>query len=175
MSKTFSDVFDEIKAEVSGKSARTFSKADFDRMAKALVNDVDHTVEVASVKGGEMQLKEVKPVAAYRKTLQRILQDFGVDKHESARVLESSYEIASVDGLYELASELIYKYIEAGKKFDFLTRKDFKGSLQLAEVAEATTEHKLIGQEGTVKVKKEKHNVLKAKSSTPNWLKTKLK
>lgn len=179
MAKTFQEVFNEIKSEIttgrSGKPVKSFSKSAFDKLAKAMVNEVDYTIEAVSIKNGEVQSKELKPVQMYRNVIKGILQDFGVDKQEATRILDSSYEIRSVDGLYELASELIYQYIDAGKKFDFVPRRDFTGSLSLREIDETVSEHKLINKEGTVKVKKEKHKVLEKKSKAPRWLKTHLK
>ncbi|HEY8401796.1 MAG TPA: hypothetical protein VIK89_11060 [Cytophagaceae bacterium] len=183
--KSFQEVFDEIKGKISvsnrggkPKLVKSWSRSDFDRLAKALVNDVDYTIDAVSIKNGEVQKKEIKPVQLYRNTIRAILQDFGVDKQEAARIMDSSYEIRSVDGLYELASELIYKYMEAGKKFDFITREDFMGSLTLREVDESVSEHKSISKDGepskTFKVKKGKHKQLEKKSKAPRWLKTRL-
>jgi hypothetical protein len=184
--KSFQEVFDEIKSKVSvsnkGGSPRpvkSWSRSDFDRLAKALVNDVNYTIDSVTIKNGKPEKKEIKPVQLYRNAIRQILIDFGVDKEEAKRIMDESYEIRSVDGLYELASEIIYKYIEAGKKFDFIPRQDFVGSLTLREIGETVTEHKTISKNGepakTIKVKKQKHKQLEKKSKAPRWLKTHLK
>lgn len=181
MSKSFQDVFNEVKSEIkknkkSGKSVKSFSKSAFDKLAKALINEPGYVINSVAVKNGKVEDREIKPVEKFRSGLKLILQDFGVDKQEAARVLDSSYEIRSVEGFYELVSELLYTYVDAGKKFDFIPRKDFIGSLSLREVEEMTTEHKNIQDPTQVfKVKKGKHKQLEKKSKAPRWLKTRLK
>lgn len=177
--KTFNDVLNEIKENISvsktGKPVRTFSRSDFDTLAKAYLNAPDHTVEVVSQKAGELVKKEVAPVAQFRGMIRRILLDFGVDKQESERILSDSYEIRNVDGLYEVISDLVYQYAAAGKKFDFLTLEDFSGSLIIEEIGETISEHRAPGTDEKFKVKKKAHKQLKGKSKTPSWLKERLK
>lgn len=179
MAKTFTEVFEEIKANVSvsksGKPVRSFSRSDFDKLAKAYLNTVDYKIESVAVKDGELVTKEIEPVKALRGMIQRILLDFGVDKQEAARVMSEAYEIRNVDGIYELCSELIYKYMEAGKKFDFIPRMDFVGSLTLKEVGDTITEHKDIRTGEKIKVEKKAHKVLDKKSKVPKWLKKRVK
>ncbi len=174
----FNEVLAEIKGGLSvrknGKVSKTFSRNDFDKLAKAFVNEVGYTTETVSVRGGDLHRKEVKPVVGFRSLIQAILLDFGVDKKEAARVMEESYSIKSVNGLYEFVSELIYQYMEAGKKFDFLTKEDFVGGITLDEVEEETREYEMRQADGTsktYKVTKDKHKVLNKKSKCPQWKK----
>lgn len=173
----FQQVFEEVKSEVSttpkGKPMRSFSRSAFDRLAKAMVNDINYKIEQAGVKKGELVKKDLYPVQEYRKSLHRILVDFGVDKQEADRILTEEYEIRHVDGFYELVSELPYQYMNAGKKFDFIQREDFSGSLTIKEVDETTTEHQNIRTKEKFKVKKQKHKVLEKQSKAPSWLKSK--
>ena len=179
MAKTFTEVFNEIKEGVSttksGKPMQSWSRDAFDKLAKAYVNEVDYTILQASAKGDSYVTKEVKPVQLLRSMIQRILIDFGVDKAEAERVMTEAYEITKVDGIYELCSELIYQYMDTGKKFDFITREDFAGSLVLKEVGESVSDHKHPTTHEVTRVKKEKHKVLEKKSKTPQWLKSKVK
>lgn len=190
MSKTFTEVFNEIKEGISvskkGKPVITFSKSDFEKLAKAYVNEVDYTTEVCSVKAGDLVKDEVKPVEMFRGMIKRILKDFGVDEQEASRVMDSSYEIKSVNGIYEFISELLYKYMEAGKKFDFMTKEDFQGSVYLADILEETKTFANIkkkdadgniiddGRPAEVVVKKKAHKVIKQKSKCPEWLKERM-
>lgn len=175
MTKTFTEVFEEIKANVStsakGKTVKSFSRSDFDKLAKAYLNTPDYTIEAAGLKGGELVTKTIEPVKAFRGMIQRILIEFGVDKQEAATILDSSKEIKNVDGIYELCSELVYQYMNAGKKFDFITREDFAGSLTLKEMGEAISEHTDIRTKEKYKVEKKAHKLLEKKSKTPKWLK----
>jgi hypothetical protein len=175
MTKTFNEVFEEIKSNVSvsasGKPVKSFSRSDFDKLAKAFVNTPEYTLEAVSLKGGELVKKEIKPVLDFRGMIQRILLDFGVDKQEAARILDETYEIRNVDGMYELCSELVYQYANAGKKFDFITREDFAGSILLKDVAAGVSKHKDIRTGAEFEVEKKAHKVLEKKSKVPKWLK----
>lgn len=175
MAKTFEEVFNEIKGNVTlskkGKIVKSFSRTDFDKLAKAFLNTPGYTVTAIGTKEGEVVEKEIKPVEKFRGMIQAILKDFGVDKQEAARVLEDSYEIKNIDGMYEVCSELIYKYLDAGKKFDFITQNDFLGSLTVDEVAETVGTFRNIRTKEEIKIKKKAHKVLKHKSKCPKWLK----
>jgi hypothetical protein len=176
MAKTFQEVFDEIKANVcvskKGKQVKSFSRTDFDKLAKAFLNDVNYKTDVAGTKEGKFVTTEVFPVAEFRKMLAVILKDFGVDKVAAADIADK-YEIRNVDGLYEICSEIIYKYIEAGKKFDFMSKADFKGSLTLSEVAKATGIYRDIKSGAEISITKEAHKMLQRKSKCPAHLKSK--
>lgn len=178
--KNFTEVFNEIKEGLSvsakGKPVKTFSRTDFDRLAKAFINTPDYEATTVSLKGGELQEKSVKPVEGFRGMIQAILRDFGVDKAEAERVMSDSYEIKSVNGLYEFVSELIYVYMDAGKKFDFLPKDDFVGSILLDEIEESVKDYPIKKKDGstvTYNVTKKKHKVLNKKSKCPQWKKSK--
>ncbi len=178
MAKGFQEVFSEIKKNIStsssGKEIKTFSRTDFDKLASAFLNDVEYKTESVAMRGGKLERKTVEPVKALRGLIRKVLIDFGVDKQEAEKIMDSTYEIKSVDGIYELCSELVYQYINAGKKFDFMTKEDFSGSILLKEVDEVVTEHKDIKTGEPYRVKKKKHKVLEKKSKVPKWLKNKL-
>lgn len=180
MAKSFEEVFNEIKANISvsstGKTIKTFSRSDFDKMAKAFVNDVNYTTETVSMKNGKLEKKEVKPVEKFRGMIKAVLKDFGVDAQEAEAIMSDTKEIKSVDGLYELVSELVYRYMEAGKKFDFMPKEDFVGSLSLDSKDEDEKEYRNIKDpDGPgIKVKKKKHKVLNKHSKCPKWLKERM-
>lgn len=180
MSKTVKEVIEEIKSSIthskSGKPVKSFSRSDFDKLTKAILNDPDYSYEVHALRKGKIETKTIKPVELWRASIRAILQDFGVDKQEAARVLEKSYQIRNVNGFYELASAIIYEFIDAGKSFAFPTRHDFTGSISLREVEESVTEHKNIQNPSEkFKVKQKKHKRLEKKSKTAKWLKNRLK
>lgn len=180
MTKTFDEVMQNLREGVSksksGKPTRTFSRTDFNKLAVAFLNEVEYQGEVASIKQGELQLGSIEPVKAFRKLFYRVLTDFGVDKQEAERVLTNEYSFSNADGAYEFISELIFNYLDAGKKFDFIAKADFKGSLVLDEIGESVKEHRNIKDPGAepFKVKKKKHRVVKAKSTAPDWLKSRV-
>lgn len=176
--KTFNEVFEEIRASLTvskkGKPVKSFSRADFDKLAKAFLNTPDYTIQAAIVKDGQLSSKEIKPVELFRGMIQRILIEFGVDKQEAAKVMNET-EFKNVDGLYEVVSELIYQYMNAGKKFDFISREDFTGSLSLKEITETISTHKDIRTGEEFKVEKKAHKLLEKKSKCPKWLKKRQK
>ena len=182
--KTFDEVFNEIKSNVSvgknGKVKKTFSRADFDTLLKAMVNDVEYTTTYCGTKNGELVKKEVQPVKMFRESLKRVLTNFGVDSNDAEKIV-SEYKFTNVDGWYELMSEIIYRYMEADKKFDFPTREDFKGSISMKNVDEAVGTYSSIKKKGetgpvdTFKIETKSHKILEKKSKAPNWLKKKFK
>lgn len=178
MAKTFKEVFDEIKNNISvskkGKPIKTFSRSDFDKLAKAFLNEIGYEVDAISTKNGEVVTTKVYPVKEFRSMLATILKDFGVDAAEREKIL-NGYEIKNVDGLYEVCSELIYKYIEAGKKFDFVPKMDFQGSLTLKEVPKMTGTYRDILTKEEIDITKEAHKILERKSKCPVHLKKKNK
>lgn len=176
MSKGFKELKQELAEEINkGEKKRTHSKTDFNKMAKAFVNDVEFTAH--KVKGvdeeGNPVKEEFQPVKEYRKGLKRILTDFGVDKQEAEKMMQD-YQIKSVDGLYEFMSELMYQYMESGKKFQFIPKEDFNGSMWIDndEGDDDWKEYRNPSKPGeSVYTKRKPHKVLNRKSSCPNWLK----
>lgn len=179
MAKTFNEVFEEIKSNVSlsskGKKLKNFSRTDFDRLAKAYINTPDYTIQKAVAKGDDsFELVEIKPVLQFREMLHSILRGFGVDKQEADRVLTDEELVKNASCMYEFVSELIFQYMSADKKFDFITREDFTGSIKLKDVDEVITTHRSPRGGEKVTVKKKAHRQLDKKSTAPKWLKSRV-
>lgn len=176
MSKGFKELKKEIREEINkGEKKRTHSKNDFNKFAKAYVNDVDHvSYKVKGVdENGAPVKEEFKPVQDYRKGLKKVLADFGVDKQEAEKIM-NDYQFKNVDGLYEFVSELLYEYMETGKKFQFVPKEDFNGSMWVDEDAgdDDWKEYRNPSKPGeSVFTKRKPHKVLNRKSTCPNWLK----
>lgn len=168
----FNEVLEQIKESTKGKKAKTFSRTDFDTLMKAYINDVSYEGTVVKVENGEPVEKTIKPVEAFRGMLEEILIDFGIDKQEAARIKDDSYAIKHVDCMYEFISEIVYKYMEAGKKFDFMPRYDFVGSISLDEKEDSERECTNPRTKEKIVVKSKKHKELKQKSKCPSWLKS---
>lgn len=177
--KSFQEVFDEIKASVStskkGKLIKTFSRSDFDKLAKAFLNEEGYAVDTISTKDGAMVTNQVMPIKEFRNMLRVILIDFGVDKQEAERVIDG-YNIHNVSGLYEVCSELLFQYIAAGKKFDFMPKSDFIGSISLKELGSSIGEFRDIqDKDKVIKISKKAHRLLEKRSKCPKWLKSRVK
>lgn len=182
MSKTFDQVWNEIKESVKvtpkGKKKKTFSKSDFNDLLKALLNETQYEMTTASVKNGVMVENTIKPVEMFRESLKKLATKVGMDSQDADKFM--SVEITDVTGFYEICSEIIYKYIEADKKFDFVTKPDFVGSMTLADVDASIKTYKSIPKddstpqtESTIKTKK--HKKLECKGKAPKWCKEKVK
>lgn len=178
--KTLKEMQDEIRSSsirvVDGKEkvVRTFSRTAFDDIAKSLMNDNDYETTVVKTKAKEIVKEKVNPTAIFRNgMLKRILLDAGVDKHEAEEV-SKKLPINNVDGFYELVSETVDAYLNTGKKFTFMPKEDFVGSLVKKEVAKTTKEHRVPSSENgeTVKIETGAHKTLRVKNAgCPAWLK----
>lgn len=178
--KTFQEVFAEIQAGVGttskGNAKKIFSRTDFNKLALAYLNEADYKIDVAKVKGDELVISEVFPVQEFRKFIKKILLNFGVDKVEAEKMVKE-YKFTSVEGLYELCSELPFQFMKAGKKFDFISREDFQGSMVLNYVPETEGVFRTIKKKDdptpatTFTQKTDEHYVIKSKSKAPKWKK----
>lgn len=176
---TFDEVYEKISSNVSvtksGKPKKTFSRTDFDSLVKALINSPDYKATYYGTKNGEVVTKDVYPVKKLRESLKQILIEHGVDAQEAAKFV-TDYKFTKVDGMYEFMAEAIYKYMCAGKKFDFPTTEDFKASISIKDVEENEGTYRSIKNPSEkFKIKTKKHKILEKKSKAPDWLKKKFK
>lgn len=174
--------FDKLKKELKdqiekGEKKRNHSKSDFNKFAKAFVNDPEFTsYKVKGVdENGQPIKEEIKPVEAYRKDVKKVLLDFGVDKQEAEKIM-SEYQFKNTDAAYEMVSELMYQYLDTGKKFGFMPKEDFNGSIFIDDVEadDDWQEYRIPSKPGEFTYTKRKaHRTLNRKSTCPNWLKEK--
>lgn len=188
MKKTLEEVLSEISAkkDESGKiKINRFSKKSFNELMLAMVNTPDFSFKTISGKPDELKEEDVKelfPTKEFRKFIKKVLQTAGVDKNESEKVLDASFEFESVDGLYEFFTAAMQTYLTVGNSYDLFQTEEFKGSIfmkdveESVKVAEAFTpgtadERKSLG---TFKTTKKKHKELCTKSPCPSFLKTRV-
>lgn len=176
---TVTEAIEKIKGETTALGR--FSKKNFNTLLKALANDINFSVKVANVKGGELEnLEEIMVTKNFRNWCKRLVEKAGVDKNESERVLTDAFQIDNVDGLYEFFATAVYKYCECGNKFSFLPTEDFKGSIAIKPVEESTSVGDAYSPKdrtflGTYETTKKAHKVLVAKSSCPEFLRNRKK
>lgn len=174
---TVKEVLEEIKSAGENKYNR-FSKKSFNKLMKAMANDPEFEVKVAQVKGGVL-VDEIPVMVSkeFRKFLKGVVEKAGIDKKESEFVLDPSFTIDNVDGLYEFFTAALYKYIEAGNKFEMPQTKDFKGTLYMKSNAPAKKTRKprnprsgeyMDEYEETT----EAYHSLGVSSPCPSWLKS---
>ena len=168
--KTYQQLVEEIKQEMANGGRRTFSRET--ELSKAYLNDVNNVAHTIKNKGDEIEESEVAVVDEYRKMIEKILVDFGVDKQEAAKIRTNDYQFTNVDALYPLCSELIYNYIDTGKKFTMLPKYDCVASFTLNEYDEEIKMNKAPGSDSEPKpTKYGKHKKIKVDSNCPGWLK----
>lgn len=174
MTKQFTEMMADLAAGVKlstkGKQVKTFSRGDFEDLFVAFLNESEYELTSASLKAGEMVEKVSKPVAEFRKVFYHALLDFGIDKQEAEKMLDGTYQFTKGAGSYEFVAELLFNYLDS-KKFDFVTKPDFKGAIVLEEKLEEVKEF----QVPKTDIKKTKriltHRRIRAKSSAPAWSK----
>lgn len=170
-----------VKEALEQTSGGRFNKKAFNEVLKAMANDTDFVAKVAKVKKGELEnVEEVLVTKGFRKWIQGIVEKAGIDKAESAFVLEDTFTIDNVDGLYEFFAEAVYEYISAGNSFDLLPKEDFKGSIYLKDLVASTRKMKCrnpkTGEDlGEVEIDYAAHKELAVSSGCPEYLKTRRK
>lgn len=177
------EVLDEIAAtrkENGSFNYNRFNKKNFEKLMKAMLNDPNFKTEVAKVKKDELEIEEIEVSKEFRKFCKRIIEKAGVDKAESERILSEEFTFDNVSGLYEFFATAVYLYIEKGNRWDFIPKKDFKGSICLKEVGESSKTAEARSPQtgeslGTFKTTKKSHKVLSVKSSCPKYLKDRVK
>ena len=181
---TVQEVLEEMKAtkKENGKfNYNRFNKKNFDKLIKAILNDINFKTTVAQVKKGELDsVEEIEVTKGFRQFCKRIIEKAGVDKAESERILSEEFTIDNVNGLYEFIATVIYLYIEQGNRFDFLPKEDFKGSICIKEVPKSTKTSAAYSPQtreylGDYEVEKGSHKVLCVKSSCPSYLRKRKK
>lgn len=153
-----------------------FNKKNFEKLMKAMLNDPEFKTEVANAKKGQLEsVEEIEVSKGFRKFCKRVIEKAGVDKAESERILSEEFTFDNVSGLYEFFATALYLYIEQGNRWDFIPKKDFKGSIALKEVkksSKTSSAHSPKTREylGDYETTKEEHKVLSVKSSCPSYL-----
>jgi len=181
MTKTkFVEALEEIKKstvnESGKKKAVTFNKASFDDLFKSYLNSPDYDLEEASADAESetgFKVDAIKSVQKLRGMFKRVLIDYGVDKAEAESVM-NDYQFTNVDGVYEAVSEVMYQYLAAGKKFNFITKSDFVGSLTVDTVEAGESNYRDIQKGTDIKIAHKEHKKLNRKSTVPTWLKSRI-
>ena len=175
--KSVSDVIKEITPEKKGAVNR-FSKKSFHELMKAMANDVDYKETVAKVKSGELKGKEDIPVTeGFRKFLRKNMEKAGMDKADSAIVMDKSFTIDSFDGMYDFVEAALYNYMAAGNNFEFQPREDFRGKMTIVTKPETVKVREVRNPQtketmGPFEFTTTSHKILKASSPAPKYLTT---
>lgn len=183
---TLKEALEEMRGTVDEKSGKVklnrFNKKKFADMLVALANDTEFTTKVArSVKGGsDVVVEEVAVSKEFRKWLRKIVEQAGVDKLESERVLNPvDFTISDMSPFYQFFTTAMIEYMNAGNYFDLPSRPDMVATLSTKDVAKksVTKESFTPGTKdtrkslGTFETTYEPHRELKVSSSCPKFLK----
>lgn len=152
-----------------------FNKKKFNDFMCELANDTDYTYETAKFIKGELRVSEIKATKQFRNWCKKLLMKAGMDKKEAERVMRSDFVIDDVNGLYDFFTAAIYEYMNNGNKFDFIPKKDFKGSIYLNNIPKTKKTSKQFSPKdrsfiGEFEIEKESYKQLKASSTCPKYL-----
>jgi hypothetical protein len=158
-----------------GKSPNRFNKKNFNLLATAIANDTNFKVSVGKKVGEDYQLEDIMVTEDFRKWCKKLVENAGLDKAESEKVLSSEFKIDDVDAVLNFMTAAIYEYMAAGNRFDFPERADFKGGIYLKDVEETTvTKDRKNPKDGSFlgryEINKKKHKILAAKSKCHAYL-----
>ncbi len=158
--------------------SKRFSKEKFNEMMKSIANDINFKTEIAIVKKGELDsIDEIEVSKKFRKWCKKLLIDIGMDKNDANIVMDESFEFTTMDGLYEFFTTVIYEFIDDDNTFNFIPKKDFKGSIALKKhekkKKKINTRNPQTGESlGTWEMTIESHKSLSVPNSCPEYLKT---
>ena len=181
---TVNEVLEEIKAKENGNGKvvlNRFNKKKFEKLLKAMINDPEFKTQVAVVKKGELDtIEDIQVSSGFRKFIQHVVEKAGVDKAESSKVLDASFTVDKVEGMYEFFATAMYLYMEQGNKFDLLPKQDFRGSVYIKENAPSKKVNKAFHPKtrdflGEFETERESHRSLGIKSTCPSYLKKRKK
>jgi len=167
LNETMKRITSNIKKSKKGNPIGSFSRNDFNQLVNAYMNDTSYQMDYCVIRDGKKEVQTIPVVKEFReKVLVPLLVEFGVDKQEAVRVIDSyKFKQNQTDGFYELIMDIVYRYMETGKKLNFPSREDFNGSIRLKDIEGGVT----VNREGK-KVERKNHKSLVKKSSCPSWL-----
>lgn len=178
MKISIEEIIDELSSN-KDKGYKRFNKSAFTKLVNAVASDPDFISEVTKVKSGQpVGHKEIPISKNLRKWVKSTTEKLGLDPSETQIIMEESFDLPSMDWVYDFITEVIYIYIKTGNRFEFPKKDRFQGSLYLKELSKTTTERKQINPvtkeiTGPFKITKEDHDELKVKSTCPKYLMTK--
>ena len=170
----------EDAARARGKATATSSKSDLENLGTAFLNTPTHEVKnyVFSAKdttgNGEPVAVTKFPVVRYRKSIQTLAQNLGLDRHdaEKAATIPLSKEHAS--SMLEVSMCIMQDYMKARRKLSFpITEPDeARMEVYMVDAPERVSNGSRFKKEddGMVSVTK-KHRRLKVKNQVPAWIK----
>ena len=179
---------DEVLAEMQASKKENgnviynrFNKKNFEKLMKAMLNDINFTTQIARVKNGELaSVEDIEVSKGFRKFCRRVIEKSGIDKTESERIMTDEFVFDNVEGLYEFFATAMYLYIQAGNRFDLIPKKNFKGSIALKKVGKSTKTAEAFSPQtreslGFFETTKDAHEELVVKTGCPAYLKKRMK
>jgi hypothetical protein len=177
MAKRLDDIIKEMNEEKASatRHVTSFSRSGFNKFVTAYINTPDIETTVMKTRNGETVTETVAPVREFRKMIKSVLEDKGVDKQESA-AMENDYMFSEsqMKHFYPFAEDVIMRYMQQDKKFDFATRQNVSGGILIKHVPESVSSYKAPRSGATGKVKKAAHDVIKVKNKVSPWNKVKI-
>lgn len=150
----------------------TFSRREFNNIMQTTLNDVDYESTRCITKDGKMIKETFKPVQEFReKFLMPIFIDCKLDKEDAVEKAKTyEFSRSQAETLYPIVSDVIYNYMDSGKKFNFIPKEDFVASISIKQNKESVTTNTRYN----TKTKRKAYRSLVKKSGTPSWLKERI-
>lgn len=169
--------------DVNGKvKLNRFNKRKFGDLLTALANDDTYITQVARGvnQGKECVIEDICVSKDFRKWLRKIVEQAGVDKLESERILNpAEFVINDMNPFYDFFTTAMVEYMDAGNYFSMPTKPDMEATFSIKDV-DAKKVTKEAFTPGTSETRKsigvfeteyEKHREIKVSSSCPKFLK----
>ena len=181
MSKSFKEVKERLRSNVKhgtkGNVIYSFSKTDFNEVVNSMLNDPDYQMETVKIVDGKLTDCTTPVIKEFReKMFVPVLMKAGVERKDAVDIADTHpFSNNQTSCMYDFLSDVLYQYMDSGKKFNFPNRRDFSGSIHLKDIDEEVVERDVrdIKDHRTIighkKEKREKHKTIVKKSSCPTW------
>lgn len=178
--KMVKDVLENIKGKdnvdktLTGKGA--FSQTGFGDMVNAMATDTSFkipTYDKDGKKDGEINISEL-----IRDDIKKTLEKAKYPQKSEAGVLDTCDIVTT--GLTKAIPQLVMAWVAAGRKFDLPNTATSTGSVYLQAVPGGVKNSQVRDMKtgevtGSVEITTKDHIEVRTKSSTPDWLKTKVR
>lgn len=179
----YEELVKKIEESVEKSGGKRYSKSDYESMALAILNspEYEETIVIKGEDGNPVELKN--PISAnYRKSLEGVLSQFGIDKSEMGKLNEIEFDKKHAAAVAELSTSLVKDYIGTGRKLILPMRSAEESQMEIYEdeVEETVRENRkpVQNEDGSysnvptgTKTKTKKHKAVKVSNKVPAWLK----
>lgn len=126
---SFKEIVEDVQKNMKMKN---FSSTLYNKMFTAFLNDpefISEDVKLSPSKEEKTKLQK-KVVKQFRKAMNDVLVDFGLDEKDAAKILaEYTFKKKFAKSLCDMYHEFIYQYLKTGKKLNLFSKEDARASI----------------------------------------------